>query len=114
MVDFIEFNMRKVAVDNTRFCARQCKLFKLEDIKDLTQQEELTQERNELSCFEKCLGKHSDSFEFALDVWKEHLHKTRKNPVTSHSHEVEDKDRQYLLQGGEDEPIYDTPFTRKL
>ena len=77
MVDFIEMSMRRVAVDNTRFCARQCNLFSFakSGITDqMSPLEELNYERKEMSCFEKCLGKHTDSFEIALNQWRDHLH----------------------------------------
>lgn len=27
MIDFLEYNMRKVVVDNTSYCAEKCKVF---------------------------------------------------------------------------------------
>ena len=64
MVDFIEFNLRKVASQNTVFCAEKCHIFDDMMDQDLTAK----QERSQLSCFEKCLGKHSDSLDVALSV----------------------------------------------
>ena len=46
-------------------------------------------------------------------MWQDHLRMHKKNPVIEHDQEPEDKKRrQFLLKQGEDEPIYDTPFTR--
>ena len=62
MVDFIEMTMRKVASQNTVFCANQARLF------DNLMEEELSKRdaRKQLQAFENCLGKHSDSLEHAL------------------------------------------------
>ncbi len=69
MVDFIEFNLRKVTTQNTLFCADTCHVFDNLMDQDLTAK----QERMQLSCFEKCLGKHSDSLDVALSVLGKHL-----------------------------------------
>ena len=69
MIDFIELNMRKVVNQNITFCADKCKVFDDMIERDLSAKEE----REQTSCFEKCLGKHSDSFEVALDCFGNHL-----------------------------------------
>ena len=35
LVDFIEYNMRKVATDNTIFCANRCRIFDMEELSSL-------------------------------------------------------------------------------
>jgi hypothetical protein len=41
------------------------------------------------SNFEKCLGKHSDSYEHALDIFGEHLKNMKKTNMVSHSQSLE-------------------------
>ena len=64
MIDFLEFNLRKVITDNTSFCANKCKMFDSFDE---------TLEKEEFSCFEKCLGKFSDGYDQALNIFGENL-----------------------------------------
>ncbi len=73
MIDYLEFNLRKVMVENTHFCAEKCSLF--EDLRPGKNLTEVTQseEKKLFSCFEKCLGKFSDSYENALDIFGGHL-----------------------------------------
>ena len=44
-----------------------------EDDADKTNIEILKEEKLQMSCFEKCLGKHSDAFEVSLGVFGQHL-----------------------------------------
>jgi hypothetical protein len=41
------------------------------------------------SNFEKCLGKYSDSYEYALDIFGQHLKSMKKSNLTSHSQSLE-------------------------
>ena len=113
MVDFIEYNMRKVAGNNTIYCADRCKVFDDIMTKDLT----LKEEREQMSCFEKCLGKHSDSFEVALDIFGTHLGKLKQNNIITHTHEKgvfdEVVNKAYLLGEGTQEPVYDKPVQKR-
>ena len=74
MVDFIEFNLRKVATSSSIFCSDKCNLFSNIMDEDLSNKEQ----RLQLSCFEKCLGKHTDGLELALGSLTEHLKQTRE------------------------------------
>ncbi len=68
--------MRKVAFDNTRFCINKCKIFENLD----SQQSNIEADRKtkqELSCFEKCLGKLLDSFEVSLGMFANLINKAR-------------------------------------
>ncbi len=103
MVDFIEFNLRKVASQNTVFCAERCHVFTELIDQDLTAK----QERSQLSCFEKCLGKHSDSLDVALSVLGQHLTALQATKVTTHTHEK--GEATYLLSKSAFEPVYDKP-----
>ena len=107
MIDFLEFNMRKVLVENTSYCAERCKVF---DGVNTSTQVDPKQEKQLLSCFEKCLGKFSDSYDSALDVFGNHLKTLNTNQVFRHS-EVDEK--KFLLGQGGLEPVYDKPRTRK-
>ena len=77
MVDFMEMSIRKVTFENTIFCANRCKMFENIMDEDLSVKEEKQQH----SCFEKCLGKHSDSLESALEVLAEHMKKASENKL---------------------------------
>ena len=69
MIDFVEMSMRKVANQNTVFCAKQAKLF------DNLMEEDLTvrEKKRQLQRFENCLGKHTDSLEHALSMLSTHI-----------------------------------------
>ena len=61
--------------------------------------------------FEKCLGKYSDSYEHALDIFGQHLGSMKKNNLISHSQSLESqqtREKKYLM-GDKDEPVYDEP-----
>ena len=122
MVDFIEMSMRKVSANNTIFCANQAKLF------DNLMDEDLTtrQKKQQMDSFENCLGKHTDSFDYALVMMMEHLqgnsiqkttyqHDGEVNTIPGRTnkptYEIEDRGDQYLLSQnlGSDEPVYDSP-----
>ena len=65
MMDYLEFNMRRIAFENIRFCSDNCNIFSnLKTNQNQTQEDEI----KELSCFEKCLGKFTDSYEHAIDI----------------------------------------------
>ena len=64
MVDFMEMSIRKVSYQNAIHCSDRCKMFDNIMDENLTPKEEKMQH----SCFEKCIGKHSDSLETALEV----------------------------------------------
>ena len=99
MVDFIEFNLRKVASSSTVFCADKCSLFSNIMDEDLT----IKEQRSQLSCFEKCLGKHTDGLELARGSLRDHLKSTRENEV------AKTKKNGYLLGQNAAEPVYDSP-----
>lgn len=68
------------------------------------------------SCFEKCLGKFSDSYDNALDLFGNHLRTLNNKQVFNHSlsgsSDVEDpsvSDKRFLLGQGVMDPIYDKP-----
>ena len=62
MIDFIELGQRKSIYKNALYCANKVGYFNEDnDPKSLE------------SVFEKCLGKHSDSFESGLDILQEHI-----------------------------------------
>ncbi len=115
MLDFLEFNLRKVMIENTQFCSQKCNLF--EDIK-IGAKAETTKvsEKNMLSCFEKCLGKFSDSYESAVDIFGNHLKTLHKSQVFTHSqNEREDEggEKRFLLGQGIMDPVYDKPMQKK-
>ena len=103
MVDFIEFKLRKVVTQNTIFCADRCALFT--DIMD----EDLTvkEQRQQMSCFEKCIGKHTDGLDLALSTLSEHLKNNREKEI------VRTKKDGYLLGQNAAEPVYDKPAAKK-
>ena len=101
LVDMIELNMRKVALQNTKYCATRCHIFKDMLEKDLSHREQ----RQEDACFETCLGKHTDSFEVALDCVTKHLAEEKaKNAgqIVSTKGAVRGMSQM-------NEPVYDTP-----
>ena len=108
LIDFLEFNMRKVASDNTIYCAQKCKMFDNLD----TQHNSNNEEKQEFSCFEKCLGKFSDSYESALNVFGEHLKTMKRQNVYQHS-DPEQMEKRFLMGEGTPEPVYDTPQGNK-
>ena len=69
MVDFVEMAVRKVASQNTIFCANQARLFDKMMEEDLSKKES----KKQMMDFENCLGKHSDSLEHALSVLSGHI-----------------------------------------
>ena len=73
MVDFMEMSIRKVSYQNAIYCSDRCKMFDNIMDENLSPKEEKMQH----SCFEKCLGKHTDSLESALEVLGSHLKQTR-------------------------------------
>ena len=112
MIDYLEYNLRKLMVDNTTYCAQKCNLF--EDVKKIDQPIlALKEERKLFSCFEKCLGKFSDSYDNALDVFGNHLKSINNKQVFNHSqNKPEDgipDDKRFLLGQGVMDPIYDQP-----
>jgi hypothetical protein len=110
MADFYEYNFRKTLYDNVVPCARQCNLL---DLKNRSiQKVELG--RKDLSCFEKCLGKFSDSFSTSVDYFNRQVttSQTEDSYINqSGSGEVQ-KDSKYLLGSGAPAPIYDEPKKR--
>jgi hypothetical protein len=61
--------------------------------------------------FENCLGKYSDSYENALEIFGQHLKTMKKATMISHSQTLdagEKREKRYLI-GAEDEPLYDEP-----
>ena len=59
LIDFLEFNLRKVTYENTTYCSQQCNLF--DNLKNTKQNSE------EFNCLERCLSKFSHSYYNALD-----------------------------------------------
>jgi len=87
----------------------------MNDDSDKSNTELLKEERLQMSCFEKCLGKHSDSFEVSLGVFGQHLRANAKHKnLVTHAHidGESDSDNQFLLGEGTDEPVYDTPMAQ--
>ena len=102
MIDFMEYNLRKVVSDNTVYCAQKCKLF--DNVEDLSN------EKQEFSCFEKCIGKFGDSYEHALDVFGKYLQTMNKQKVFAHSQlDKDSQEKRFLLGEGSLEPVYDKP-----
>ena len=60
MMDFMEFGMRKVIQDNSITCAKKVGYFQNRGLK------EVDMEILDVN-MENCLGKHSDSYEYALE-----------------------------------------------
>lgn len=79
MVDFIEFNLRKVVSMNTVYCADKCAVFANIMDEDLSVKEQ----KQQMSCFEKCIGKHTDGLELALSTLSEHLKKNRERETAT-------------------------------
>ena len=120
MIDFIEMSMRKVANQNTVFCSKEAGLFDNLMDEDLTER----QKKQQLSRFENCLGKHTDSLEHALSLMSrvnaaqndqnlvfEHDGEVNTLPNRRNVYELEDRGHQYLLsqKTGDNEPVYDSP-----
>ena len=63
MVNFVEGKLRQVVYDNTIHCAEKCNMFS--DL--LIEKQDRKQERQDMACFEKCIGKHTDSVELGLE-----------------------------------------------
>lgn len=61
------------------------------------------------SCFEKCLGKFSDSYDSALDLFGAHLHTLNDKKVFNHSSNSDPSvsDKRFLLGQGVMDPVYD-------
>jgi hypothetical protein len=59
-----------------------------DDDADKTNMEILKEEKLQMSCFEKCLGKHSDAFEVSLGVFGQHLrtNMAKKQNLVTHEH----------------------------
>lgn len=97
MMDYIEYNLRRVVIENTSFCSHRCHLFDDLMTKPVTEpptavvwtgdavQEEKPDEKKMFSCFEKCLGKFSDSYDSSLDLFGAHLHTLTEKKVFNHS-----------------------------
>ncbi len=100
--------MRKVAYDNSLFCLEKCKV--LSNISTEPYPLAKAEERAQFSCFEKCLGKFTDGYEQALDVFTEQLHTLNTKQVFMHKG-VKD-DRPFLLGEGQMDPVYDKPSFR--
>ncbi|TNV75233.1 hypothetical protein FGO68_gene14673 [Halteria grandinella] len=117
MMDYLEFNLRKVLVDNTGFCSKKCHIF--DGLMNQDQVASQKQEKQMFSCFEKCLGKFSDSYDNALEVFGDHLRTINTNQVYQHSVKAgqeADKigqDHRFLLGQGSLDPIYDKPTATK-
>ena len=61
--------------------------------------------------FEKCLGKYSDSYEHALEIFGQHLKSQKKDMLIQHSQSLESaqsREKKFLM-GAQDEPLYDQP-----
>ena len=62
---------------------------------------------------ENCLGKHSDSYEYSLEVFTEHLKNLRLSNVIKHSQPLDPgvkRDHSYLMGGDNTaEPVYNMP-----
>ncbi|CDW80987.1 UNKNOWN [Stylonychia lemnae] len=105
MMDYLEYNMRKIAFENIQFCSEKCNIFS--NLKD-KQNQTLAEERDEFSCFEKCIGKFTDSYEHAIDLAGGQLKKINKDNVYTHK---EDSEQKFLMGDG---VIYDLTKNGKL
>ena len=108
MIDFLEFNMRKVVFDNSQFCLEKCAIFS--NLNNEAYPLPKAEERAQFSCLEKCLGKFSDGYEQALDVFTKQLHTLNSKKVFTHQG-VKDE-RPFLLGEGQMDPVYDKPSFR--
>ena len=63
MVNFVEGKLRQVVYHNSIHCAEKCNMFS--DL--LIEKPDKQQERQDMACFEKCIGKHTDSVEVGLE-----------------------------------------------
>jgi len=96
MMDFMEFNLRRVVYDNQGYCADQCKTFENLD------------KPADSACFEKCIGKFTDSYDHSLAVITEYLHIQNSLKPESRG------ENRYLLGEGTSDPVYDTPLRKRL
>ena len=80
MMDFIEHGLRKSVQDNALHCAKRVGYFD-NLMKDQTPQEQRFKDME----FEKCLGKYSDSYEQALDIFGSHLNSMKQDTMISHN-----------------------------
>ena len=117
--------MRKVALQNSLFCADKAGLFQnlMDDNKVSPKQQ-----KKQVVDFENCLGKHTDSLEHAIAAMHYHINmKQKQSNIFDHDgdvntvsgsdkpvYEVSDRGEQYLLSQklGSNEPVYDTPTPR--
>lgn len=104
MVDFLEFNLRKIALENSPFCIQKCKVVDNLDDENYA--------KSSLNCFEKCLGKFSDSYEIGLDIFGKHLTTLNQKQVFTHANK-KDMEARFLMGEGGMDPVYDRPLIRK-
>eukprot|EP00347_Sterkiella_histriomuscorum_P013567 403364221 len=78
---------------------------------DLQGDKHPSNDKQEFSCFEKCLGKFTDSYEHALNVMSGHIDKNTEETVFQHK---EGDEKKYIMgDEGSIEPVYDKPSFRK-
>ena len=63
MLNFVEGQVRRVVYENTPLCAEKCNMF--DNL--LSEKKDKKAERLEFACFERCIGKHTDSIELGLE-----------------------------------------------
>ena len=70
ILDFMEFNLRKVALENSVKCARQVDYFAKfkKEMAEKPQEADLYQKKLDIE-FENCLGKYTDSYEYAMEIF---------------------------------------------
>lgn len=110
MTDFIEHGLRKAVQENAIHCAKNVGYFE-NLMKDQTLEQQMRKDQE----FELCLGKYSDSYEQALDVFGQHLKSLKQATVVTHSQPLqstEQREKRYLMGSGPNEPIYDKPDQR--
>ena len=122
MVDFMEHSMRQIAQQNVIRCAKKLNYFShLEEFSNKNRLKELPEDaRNAMlelaevdidSQMDNCLGKFSDSYESALDVFSTHLRNMRLSKITTHTQELDPTAARsgYVMGGDREEPIYAQP-----
>ena len=80
MIDFMEMSLRKTVYENALKCSKQAGYFS-----NLHQDLSNREQRKIDAKFEKCIGKYSDSFENAMDIFTSQVREMNKSNVISHS-----------------------------
>lgn len=109
MVDYLELSMRRVISNSAGYCATESGFF------DINKDSSEAQRAKTDVLFEKCLGKHTDSFDGGLDVFQDYL-KSKTKGVISHSADLDphqDRIKNAYLMGKDNiDPVYDQKPTQ--